>query len=83
MTCVHVALWAGLLACHHPLLFSFPVSQWLVNSIVRPTVAGAAPELIDKAIAPDFPFHPGSKDRRAPKTGRMLAAECGQVQICN
>ena len=71
MTCEfirHVAPWAGLLACHHPLLFSFPVSQWLANSIVRPTVAGAAPELVSITL-PDFPFHPKSKDCRAPKTG--------------
>ena len=40
--------WAGLLACHHPQLFSLPgiYTSGIPNSFVRPTVAGAAPELV-------------------------------------
>jgi len=49
---------AFILHCFLPGSHELPVDS---NSVVRPTVAGAAPELVDcityKNTAPDFPFH--------------------------
>ncbi len=61
---------AGLLACRHPWLLlpsRFLQTSGVSNNLVRPTVAGAASELMT-FIAPNFPFHPQVYNLQAPKT---------------